>query len=285
MSWQTLIDVASLRTSLSDPRWIVIDCRFDLARPGWGEQAWQEGHIPGARYAHLDRDLSDLGKRGCGRHPLPEADAFCASLVRWGVRPAHQVVVYDAGNGMFAARLWWMLRLLGHRDVAVLDGGLAAWHAEGGELSMETPTHASGEATGSFDARQILSSEAVADGLAKNTIVLLDARAGERFRGEVEPLDPRAGHIPGAINVPFAGNLAPDGRFLAPELLASRFASALSGRSAQELVHMCGSGVTACHNVLAMEHAGLHGSRVYAGSWSAWCNDPARPVATGETEP
>jgi thiosulfate/3-mercaptopyruvate sulfurtransferase len=282
MSWQTLIDADALRRELGDPRWVVLDARFDLADPDSGERAWRAGHVPGAQYAHLDRDLSDLSRRGMGRHPLPDAEVFCATLARWGITPEHQIVAYDAGNGMFAARLWWMMRALGHRDVAVLDGGLAAWQAAGHALSTTHEEPARGRYQAQFDPRQIVTVDDVSRALPAGEISLLDARAAERFRGEVEPLDPRAGHVPGARNRPFAANLAADGRFLPKDVLAAQFGALLGARPAQALVHMCGSGVTACHNLLAMEHAGFHGARLYAGSWSQWCGDPTRAIATGE---
>lgn len=281
MHWETLIDAASLRNTLGDPLLVVVDCRFDLADTGRGERAWRDGHIPGAHYAHLDRDLSDLGRRGRGRHPLPDASAFCASLARWGVTPAHQVVAYDDSGGMVAARLWWMLRLLGHRAVAVLDGGIAAWQAAGGELSQAARTAGSGRYEGTFDPQMIVSTQELEAQLARKDGLLLDARAGERFRGEVEPLDPRAGHIPGARNHPFLQNLEADGRFRPRQVLAAQFHAVLGDRSPTEVVHMCGSGVSACHNLLAMDHAGLTGSRVYAGSWSEWVSVPERAVAIG----
>jgi len=279
--WETLIDPEALREALGDPRLVVIDCRFDLADTGSGEHAWRSGHIPGSHYAHLDRDLSDLDRRGRGRHPLPDVNAFCARLVGWGVTPAHQVVAYDASGGMIAARLWWMLRLLGHRAVAVLDGGIAAWQAAGGALSQAAPAAESGRYAGTFDPQMIVGTQELEARLARNDGLLLDARAGERFRGEVEPLDPRAGHIPGACNHPFMQNLAVDGRFQPREVLAAQFRALLGDRLPAEVVHMCGSGVSACHNLLAMDHAGLSGSRVYAGSWSEWVSVPERAVAIG----
>ena len=281
MSWQTLIDAASLDATLSDPLVAVIDCRFDLADPAAGERAWFEGHIPGAHYAHLDRDLSDLHRPGRGRHPLPDADAFCAALERWDITPEHQVVAYDASGGTIAARLWWMLRLFGHRRVAVLDGGLAAWTAHGGALERGARKPGRGRYRARFDSRSIVTTAVVAARLASGNGVLLDARVPERFRGEVEPLDPRAGHIPGAVNSPFQNNLGLDGRFLPAEQLEVRYRALIRGQVPGDVVHMCGSGVTACHNLLAMEHAGLPGSRVYAGSWSEWVSVPSRPIATG----
>lgn len=281
MSWQTLIDATSLDAALSDPLVAVVDCRFDLADPAAGERGWFEGHIPGAHYAHLDRDLSDLSRSGRGRHPLPDADAFCAALARWDITPEHQVVAYDTSGGMFAARLWWMLRLLGHRRVAVLDGGLAAWTERGGVLERGMRKPGNGRYAARFDSRAIVTTAVVAARLASGNGVLLDARAPERFRGEVEPLDPRAGHIPGAVNSPFQSNLGPDGRFLPADQLAVRYRALLRGQASTDVVHMCGSGVTACHNLLAMEHAGLSGARIYAGSWSEWVSVPARPIAIG----
>ena len=281
MAWQTLIDAASLDAALSDPLVAMVDCRFDLADPAAGERAWFDGHIPGAHYAHLDRDLSDLQRPGRGRHPMPDADAFCATLSRWDVTPDHLVVAYDASGGVFAARLWWMLRLLGHRRVAVLDGGLAAWTERGGLLERGARKPGSGRYTARFDSRSIVTTAVIAARLASGNGVLLDARVPERFRGEVEPLDPRAGHIPGAVNSPYQNNLGLDGRFLPADQLAVRYRALIRGQASQDVVHMCGSGVTACHNLLAMEHAGLSGSRVYAGSWSEWVSVPSRPIATG----
>ncbi|MCX7555831.1 sulfurtransferase [Xanthomonadaceae bacterium JHOS43] len=282
MTWQTLIDATALRNQLADPLLVVVDCRFELSDPGSGERAYLAGHVPGAHYAHLDRDLSDLSRVGRGRHPLPDSDAFCACLQRWGITPAHQVVAYDADSGMFAARLWWMLRLLGHRRIAVLDGGFAAWQAQGGELERTVPRAGKGQYKARFDSRSIVTTAVIAARMANGNGLLLDARAAARFRGDVEPLDARAGHIPGAINRPFADNLGADGCFLPAPTLASQFHALINTCPAQEVVHMCGSGVTACHNLLAMEHAGLTGSRIYAGSWSEWISVPSRPVAVGE---
>lgn len=281
MLWQTLIDSRSLQNSLGDPLLAVLDCRFDLADPESGERAWSLGHIPGASYAHLDRDLSDLSRAGRGRHPLPESDAFCAKLEQWGITPAHQVVAYDDSGGMFAARLWWMLRLMGHSRVAVLDGGLSSWQAMGGELERRAPSPEHGQYKARFDSRQIVTTAVIAAHMASGNGFLLDARSGERFRGEFEPLDRRAGHIPGALNRPLTNNLTEDGHFRPADVLAKEFHALIETRPVSDVVHMCGSGVTACHNLLAMEYAGLRGSRVYAGSWSEWVSVPDRPVATG----
>jgi thiosulfate/3-mercaptopyruvate sulfurtransferase len=275
-----LISAEALKAALGRVR--VFDVRFDLARPEAGEAAWREGHLPGAHYLHLDRDLS--AKDGVpalcgGRHPLPTREVFAATAARLGLTPDTPVVLVDAQGGMFAARAWWMLRWIGARDVRVLDGGLAAWRAAGGALEPgEVAPATPGPAwpLGPEPEGLRLTADALAAQLGR--VALLDARAPERYRGDVEPLDPVAGHIPGALNRPFSANLGPDGRFLPPEALRAAF-QGLAG--ARPVVHQCGSGVTACHNLLAMAVAGLPGGALYAGSWSEWCRDPARPVAQG----
>ncbi len=282
MAWQTLIDAQTLHAHLGKPGLIVVDCRFELLDPAAGERAYAAGHIPGALYASLDRDLSDLSRKGRGRHPLPESEAFCETLMRWGVTPAHRIVAYDADTGMYAARLWWLLRLLGHREVAVLDGGLAAWQAAGGALDRNLPKPAPrGAYKARFDMKAVASTAVVAARMAAGSGFLIDARAPERFRGEYEPIDTRAGHIPGALNRPLKLNLDEHGHFLPAEQLRRQFEAMLGTTPASEAVLMCGSGVTACHNLLAMTHAGLPGARVYAGSFSEWIEGAARPVATG----
>lgn len=294
-TWTTLVDAADLAATLGqagtrvlDARATastavrVMDARFALADPQSGAQAYAQGHIPGALHADLNRDLADLGKTGQGRHPLPDSDAFAATLGRWGIAPDTQVVVYDAADGsMAAARLWWLLRLIGHARVAVLDGGVAAWQAAGLALTTEQPVvEPLPPYPGRFDRARIATVDEVAARLKHAPGWLLDARAGERFRGEVEPLDPVAGHVPGAVNRPFALNVA-DGRLRpAPDLRAA-LQPLIGTHAPEQVVLMCGSGVTACHLLLAMEVAGLHGAKVYADSWSGWVSDPARPVATG----
>lgn len=275
-----LISAEALKAALGRVR--VFDVRFDLARPEAGEAAWREGHLPGAHYLHLDRDLS--AKDGVpalcgGRHPLPTREVFAATAARLGLTPDTPVVLVDAQGGMFAARAWWMLRWIGARDVRVLDGGLAAWRAAGGALEpgeVQPAAPAPAWPLGPEPEGLRLTADALAAQLGR--VALLDARAPERYRGDVEPLDPVAGHIPGALNRPFSANLGPDGRFLPPEALRAAF-QGLAG--ARPVVHQCGSGVTACHNLLAMAVAGLPGGALYAGSWSEWCRDPARPVAQG----
>lgn len=273
----TLVDAATLR-AWNGPL-VLLDCSFDLGDPGAGERAHAAGHIPGARYAHLDRDLSGHKTGHNGRHPLPERVAFAATAGRWGVKPGVQVVAYDAQGGPYAARAWWLLRWLGHDAVAVLDGGLAAWQAAGGALASGTeaaPPQAPYPASAAPAMRTI---DAAALQAALGRLRVLDARAGERFRGEVEPLDRVAGHIPGATHRFFKDNLQADGRFKPAATLRAEFDAYAT--PADHVVHQCGSGVTACHNLLAMAHAGLEGSRLYPGSWSEWSSDPARPVAVG----
>ena len=274
MTYQTLITPAQLRT-LADP--LILDCSFDLADTDAGQRAHAAGHIPGAHYLHLDRDLS--GPRTApdgsfrGRHPLPEREAFAALLRRLGLTDGRQVVTYDLQGGPYAARAWWMLRWLGHAEVAVLDG---AW---GGELSTAVPAASPSDwQPGAPLVGQITAGELVA---RLGRVRLIDARAPERFRGEVEPLDRAAGHIPGASNRLFKLNLDTDGRFKPAAQLREEFAALQAPYPADQVVHQCGSGVTACHNLLAMTHAGLGGGLLYAGSWSEWSADPARPIATG----
>ncbi len=281
MSYHTLIAATELRalmdtaTATAAPL-VVLDCGFDLADPDAGEFAHAAGHLPGALYAHLERDLAGPKTGHNGRHPLPARAALAATVGRWGISPELQVVAYDAQGGYYAARAWWLLRWLGHTAVAVLDGGMAAWLAAGGALSKapavpraQPPYPAGAPAMPTIDADALLA--------ALGRVRLIDARAGERFRGEVEPLDRVAGHIPGATHRFFRDNLQPDGRFKPAAQLRAEF-EALATPAAQ-VVHQCGSGVTACHNLLAMTHAGLEGSRLYPGSWSEWCADPARPIA------
>lgn len=282
MTVHTLVSAAELAGLVQRGGVLVVDCRFDLADPGKGERDYAAAHVPGAVYAHLDRDLSDTSRRGYGRHPLPDAEAFSASLSRWGWTPDLDVVAYDDANGaLAAARLWWLLRLAGHARVAVLDGGFSAWRAAGFETESGAAERARSDAHVAFDDRAVVWYDELQRRLGQGSVLLVDARAAPRYRGEVEPIDPVAGHVPGASNRPYTENLDASGHFKAPAQLRREFEAMLSGRRADELVHMCGSGVTACHNLLAMEHAGLAGSRVFAPSWSGWIDDRARPVATG----
>ena len=258
---------------------LIIDCSFDLADTAAGERAFEQGHLPGAIYAHLDRDLAGAKTGRNGRHPLPARADWAATLARLGVTPARAVVLYDAQGGMYAARAWWMLSWAGHRAASVLDGGVGAWTAGGGAL--ETGGVAPAAAASPYPLGDSLVATIDADALQKSLgrVTLLDARAGERYRGETEPLDKRAGHIPGARSRFFKDNLDAHGRFRPAVELRAAFTA--FGAAPAQVVHQCGSGVTACHNLLAMEIAGLAGSALYPGSWSEWSSDPARPVAVG----
>ncbi len=280
MNWTTLVDTDALSAALGSPGLAIVDCRYVLAggSASAGEDAWRSAHVPGAGYAHLDRDLSDHEKPAReGRHPLPDAAHFLAVLERLGISTDTQVVAYDAGDGaMAAARFWWLLKLLGHTRVAVLDGGLAAWTGRGLPLETGSPTIAPGHYVGHYNPA-LIASVSELEQATQSGAVLLDARAPERFRGEVEPLDKAAGHIPGARNRPYTQNLR-DGRFLPSEELRAHFVDALGVSLPTEAILYCGSGVTACHNLLAMEHAGLHGARIYPPSWSGWIDDPAHPI-------
>ena len=289
-----LIDAAALQSRLTaGAPTVLLDCSFDLADPAAGERQFtHDGHLPGARYAHLDRDLAgpklDGEGRFRGRHPLPARAAFAATLGRLGITPTSAVVVYDRHGAMFAARAWWLLRWMGHTAVTVLDGGLPAWVALGGGLggalggALDHGTSSWAEAAPYPPAAPAMRTiEADALGAQLGRVRLIDARAGERFRGETEPLDAVAGHIPGALNRPFKNNLGADGRFLPAEQLRADFAALLAGSAPEAVVHQCGSGVTACHNLLALAAAGLGEGTLYPGSWSEWCAEVARPVAIG----
>jgi thiosulfate/3-mercaptopyruvate sulfurtransferase len=283
MHFTTTIDVASLKSLIGNPGVAILDCRFDLAAPGAGRQAYLREHIRGARYADLNRDLSGPVTSSSGRHPLPASDLIAARLGELGVGDASQVIAYDEANGAFAARAWWLLRWLGHAKVAVLDGGFRAWIAAGGALDSGEPQGGAVQRfTPRIDHEAVLSTVELIEALKDQRRLLVDARAEERFTGAVEPLDPVAGHVPGAINHPFAANLSGDGRFLSPDELERRWLARLAGAEPAKVIAMCGSGVTACHNLLALELAGLNGAKLYAGSWSEWIRDPKRPVTRGK---
>ena len=282
----TLIEPAELAAHLNESDWAIIDCRFDLARPDWGAQAYAAGHIPHALYAHLDQDLSAPRTPRSGRHPLPQAHKLALTFARFGIDERVQVVAYDQGPGAFAARLWWLLRWLGHEQVAVLNGGLAAWERAGLPLARAIEPRAPRQFRANADPAQVVSDSEVAQlsasgALASGRQLLIDARSADRFAGENETIDPVAGHVPGARNHPYGGNLDAHGRFLEPQALREQWAKTLRAAPAQRVISMCGSGVTACHNLLALEVAGLPGARLYAGSWSEWITDPTHPVARG----
>ncbi len=279
--FNTLIDPKTLAAHLTDPSWVIVDTRFDLADPAKGERQYREGHIPGARYAHLDRDLSGEKTGGNGRHPLPTVAQMRERFGALGIAPDMQVVVYDADNAMYAARLWWMLRFMGHDAVAVLDGGLARWVREGGAVREGEERGPARTFTGKPREDWRLGVDAVAAGLGDPSLVLVDARAEERYRGENETLDKVAGHIPGARNRFYQHNLTSERTFKSPEEIRAEWRSVLGSTDVRDVVMYCGSGVTACHNLLALAHAGLPGARLFPGSWSEWSAEPRRPVETG----
>ena len=276
--YSTTITAAQLTEQLHSPTLVVIDCRFSLTDPSAGAAAYSQGHLPGAHYAHLDHDLASPIAPTSGRHPLPDPQRLAQCLGSWGVNSSSQVVAYDDANGAVAARLWWLLRWLGHDNAAVLDGGLQSWRQLGGALT----TTASALTEQRFEPHQNdalwLTTDQLLTAMDSQSILIMDARAAERYRGESEPIDPIAGHIPGAINRPFQRNLDSTGCFLIPDQLAQQFEQHISPTTPSNVIHMCGSGVTACHNLLAMEIAGLSGSRLYAGSWSEWIRDAHRPI-------
>lgn len=274
MSGSTLVSTGELSGNLG--RWRIFDCRHDLMQPELGEQQYRESHIPGALFAHLDRDLSAARTGANGRHPLPDRGAFIAWLGQQGLQPSDQAACYDAGNGAMAARLWWMLRWAGHGLAAVLDGGFAKWLAEGRPVTSVVARFPQSRYPVRAAVAAALDVEDVEKALAR--MLLLDARAPARFRGEQEPIDPVAGHIPGATNRFNSENLSAQGTFKSAADLKKEFKAVLGDRDPSEVVHYCGSGVAACHNLLAMEVAGLPGGKLYAGSWSEWIGDPKRPI-------
>ncbi len=277
----TLVDVTTLAAHLHDPHWLIVDCRFDLTNTSAGEQAFNAGHIPGAVYAHLDRDLAAPITANTGRHPLPDPSEFATILSRWGVTKDTQVVAYDADNGMYAARLWWMLRWVGHAGVAVLDGGFKAWTAAGQPTSSASAQRSSTIFIARPDRSMWVDAPEVARAAQDPSSRVLDARAPERYQGVGETIDAVAGHVPGAVNHPFANSLSSDARFLSPEELRARFDASQATAPSDRTIAMCGSGVTACHLLLAMEIAGKRGAKLYPGSWSEWIRDPSRGVARG----
>lgn len=276
-----LISAADLIPLAFDPHYVILDCRHDLLNPQYGRTAYASGHIPGAQFVSIDDDLSGVkdGPIFRGRHPLPDPDVFIATLRHLGVDAGSRVIAYDAHGGMYAARLWWMLRWIGHANVMVLDGGLQAWQELGCTLEQQVPEHAPGTITrqpslvGTVDAATVMAN------LDSQTMQVIDARAPDRFRGENETIDPVGGHIPGAKNRFFKDNLKTDGKFKSATQLRAELSAILP--DAQTGIMQCGSGVSACHNLLALEVAGMHGAKLYPGSWSEWCADPARPIASG----
>jgi thiosulfate/3-mercaptopyruvate sulfurtransferase len=281
MPYQALISPGELAPHLGDPQWVVFDCRHQLSDKAYGQRAYAEGHIPDARFADMDETLAGPVTPGSGRHPLPDLEAFARWLGTQGVGDRTQVVAYDDNTGAMAARLWWMLRFVGHPDVAVLDGGWARWTREGQPADRGTPVPRPARFTPHQHALQQVSLDQLLRLYGRSSVLLVDARGAERFEGKSEPIDPVAGHIPGAVNHPFMGNLDPDGKFLSPEELRKRLLATFEGIPPEDTIHYCGSGVSACHNLLAMAAAGLPVGRLYVGSWSQWCADKGRPIETG----
>ena len=285
MNYTTLISASELASHLNDSNWAIFDCRHDLLQPTAGSDAFAAGHIQNAQFANIDTDLSGpktaAGVPFTGRHPLPDRNTLLATLRGWGINDDTQVVAYDGQGGMYAARLWWLLRWIGHANVAVLDGGLAAWQAQGLPVVTPVAPRPAGNITEQASLVRTVSVQEVVANLATQELQVLDARAPDRFRGENETIDPVGGHIPGAKSRFFKDNLQPDGRFKPAQELEQEFAGLVNKPEAA--IMQCGSGVTACHNLLALEVAGLPGAALYPGSWSEWCADPARPVATGNT--
>lgn len=280
MNFTTLISTEALARHLSDPQWVVFDCRFSLADQAAGINSYNQGHIVNARYVHLENDLSSPITETSGRHPLPDFTVLAEKLGSWGLTNSKQAIVYDDAGGAFAGRMWWLLRSVGHTHVAVLDGGINQWQKENRGLTTSPATPDATSYRGYPNNSTWLSVEQLQQQLARETIKLIDARTSERYSGKQEPIDAVAGHIPGALNRPFQSNLNSDGLFLNSRMLRQQFLQLLYDTRPENTVHMCGSGVTACHNLLAMEIAGLAGSKLYAGSWSEWIKDSNRPVAT-----
>ncbi|WP_199103027.1 sulfurtransferase [Aquitalea sp. ASV11] len=276
--YTTLISPAQLQT-LDPEHTVILDCRFQLTDPEYGSHAYEAGHIPGALYLNLDYHLSGVKTGSNGRHPLPDGQRLAVDLGAAGITADVQVVCYDDAGGMYAARAWMLLRWLGHAAVAVLDGGIQAWQQAGATLETDKKRHMPRRFPVKASLIETVDADQVLANLEEQDFVVVDARSPERFRGEGETMDPVGGHIPGARNRFFQHNLDGNGRFKDPATLRSEWEAVLAGTSPEEIVHQCGSGVTACHNLLAMEHAGLTGSRLYPGSWSEWCSDPERPVA------
>ncbi len=280
MPWTTLISAEELAANLD--HCIVVDCRHNLLDPTAGPAAYAQEHLPGARFMHQDTDLASPKNGSNGRHPLPDRAEMAGRLRAAGLKQGQQLVCYDDNGGMYAGRLWWLARWLGHEAVAVLDGGMGAWKQAGFPTSTEVPSPPPGDFPEAASLASSVSADDLLGQLGSGRLAVIDARTPERYAGLTEPIDPVAGHIPGALNRPFQANLRPDGRFKPAQVLRQEYTELLGDRDPASVVHQCGSGVTACHNLLAMELAGLGGSALYGGSWSEWCADSSRPVATGD---
>lgn len=282
MTYQAIISVEDLHKNLTNDDWFIFDCRFLLKDPNGGLKKFEQGHIPGAQFADMDKDLASTMTATSGRHPLPEPSELVNKLQLWGVSNSSQIICYDDMSGAFAARMWWLLKWLGHDDVAVLDGGIDKWTSNNLALETDVNKRSKGTFSGKENNNMWVDVSFVQQQLAENKINLLDARSGERFTAQDTKTDPVAGHVPGAMSFPFSENLTKQGVFLSADELRTRFAETFSASENKEIINMCGSGVTACHNLLAMSIAGLPMTRLFVGSWSEWIKDKSRPVATGE---
>lgn len=282
MPYTTIVAVDELAACLQDPQWIVLDCRFTLSNTEAGRAAYQQGHIPGARYVHLDEDMSSAVSAETGRHPLPEVSVLVAKLSAWGVDGEKQVVVYDDSFGSMAVKMWWLLRWLGHHNVALLDGNWPLWQKKKLPVNADLPLLKPANFVANVQYDMVAHVNEVNQARQEPCRMIIDARPEQRFSGEREPLDSVAGHIPGAVNWVYEENLDFDGTYLPADELRENYLGLLNGVKPEEVIHSCGSGVTACHNMLAMEIAGLPSGKLYAGSWSHWITDPSRPVAKGE---
>ena len=283
MIYQTIISVEDLNNNLSNQDWFIFDCRFLLKEPEGGLNKFNRGHIPGAQFADMDKDLASAMTPTSGRHPLPDPNELIKKLQSWGVNNSSQVICYDDLSGAFAARMWWLLKWLGHDKVAVLDGGIDKWTASDLPLEKDVKQREDGTFSGQANNEMWVDVSFIQQQLEENKINLLDARSTDRFTAKDTKTDPVAGHVPGAMSFAFAGNLSKQGVFLSAEELQNRFADVFSNSRNKEVINMCGSGVTACHNLLAMSIAGLPMTRLFVGSWSEWIKDKSRPVVTGET--
>ena len=283
MNYQTIISVDDLNQNINNKDWFIFDCRFLLKDPNGGLNKFNQGHIPNAQFADMDKDLASPMSKTSGRHPLPDPSQFIEKLRNWGVNNNSQIICYDDISGAFAARMWWLLNWVGHKNVAVLDGGLEKWTAQGLPLETEVTQRSPGKFSGEPNKEMWVDVNFVKQQLEQRNIQLLDARSSERFTAIDQKTDPVPGHVPGAVNYPFAGNLNQQGVFLSANELSKRFATVFAEYQQDQIISMCGSGVTACHNLLSMNIAGFPTPRLYVGSWSEWIKDPDRGVATGET--
>jgi len=282
MSYTTTVSTQTLEENIENPDWLIIDCRSSLTDHNAGFNAYTEGHIPNSFFANLEDDFSSPIDSHSGRHPLPDFDKLTNKLGSWGINKDTQVIAYDDASGAYAVRMWWQLRSFGHNKVAILDGGINQWTKEQRGLSTEVPEKsAAGPYDVHFDSSSVTTTEQIQSNISENTFTLLDARTPERYRGEAEPIDTVAGRVPGAVNRAFQLNLNEEGLFLSPEELKQQYQPIVDSAINKEIVHMCGSGVTACHNMLAMEIAGFDTTKLYVGSWSEWIRDSKRPIATG----